>query len=351
MNPEKGSEYGITTGSAATAAAIAAYQSTNGNISSVDVETPIGELKIDVECSKKLTDTSGKACVIKRPYNDPDVTKNIKICAEVQVTETPFIKINGGEGVGVITKPGLQVSVGEPAINPVPRSMIRENLKKILPEKKGAEITIYVPGGEKIAEKTMNPKLGILGGISILGTTGIARSMSLESYKHSFKCHIDVAVAQGYKDLVFVPGNIGQNLALRVLDVEEDQIIQMGNFVGYMLEEASNNGVERITLFGHAGKLVKIAAGIFNTKHSIADGRREIIAAYSALAGARSDTIRLIFESETTERMLDVLEAENLTVDVFNRIADAIRDRCQERYKMDFNVVIVKMDGTVLNDI
>ncbi len=342
-------EYGITTGSAATAAALAAFLSIHKKVSCVNIKTPIGKLKIDIEYSKKLTADSGRACVIKKPYSDPDVTKNIRICADVKITKNPEIKIKGGVGVGTITKPGLQVPVGEPAINPTPRSMIRENLRNTLPSDKGAEVTIYVPEGEKIAKNTMNPRLGIIGGISILGTIGIARPMSSEAYKESLKCQIDVAIAQGYKNLVFVPGNIGENLALKILDVKKDQIIQMGNFVGYMLEEASKKGVEKITLFGHAGKLIKIAAGIFNTKHAVADGRREIIAAYSALLGAKKDVIHRIFESKTTESMIDILNGENLVFDVFNKIAESIKKKCRERYKTDFDVIIVRMDGTILN--
>jgi len=345
----KTSEYGITTGSAATAAAVAAFLSITEEVSYVNIKTPIAELKIDVDNSKKITNTSGRACIIKRPYDDPDVTCNIKICADVEIIPTSKIKIKGGKGVGIVTKPGLQVPVGEPAINPVPRGMIKDNIKELLPDGKGVEVTINVPNGEEISRKTMNHKLGIVGGISILGTTGIARSMSSEAYKESLKCQIDVAIAQGYKDLVFVPGNIGENFALKFLDVKRDQIVQMGNYVGYMLEEASKRDVEKITLFGHAGKLVKIAAGIFNTKHAIADGRREIIAAYAGLSGAKRELIQRIFESRTTEEMIDILDSETMLYEVFNSIAESIEEKCHEKYKMDFDVVIVRMDGTILN--
>jgi cobalt-precorrin-5B (C1)-methyltransferase len=344
-------DHGITTGTAATAAALAAFLSINrNNIRLVKVNTPLGKLKIDIENSKKLTDKSGTASVIKRPYNDPDVTKNVEIFADVKIIGTPEIKINGGEGVGIVTKPGLQVAVGEYAINPVPRKMIKSNLKHLIPNGQGLEVTIFVPNGKEIAKRTMNSRLGIIGGISILGTTGIARPMSLESYKESLKCQIDVAIAQGYKCLVFVPGNIGEKVALQILNVKKDQIIQMGNYVGYMLEEASKKGVERITLLGHAGKLVKIAAGIFNTKHRIADGRREVITAYSALYGANKNVINRIFESKTTEEMINILDNENLVSKVFKGIAETIRATCQERFNLDFEVIIVNMNGEILNN-
>ncbi|GAB4317663.1 MAG: cobalt-precorrin-5B (C(1))-methyltransferase CbiD [Methanobacteriaceae archaeon] len=348
---EKEVDFGITTGTAATAAALAAFLAIkNENINFVDIKTPVGTLKIEVSNSKKLNQHTGTACILKRPYNDPDITTNMEICARVKIIENGII-IKGGRGVGIVTKPGLQVPVGQPAINPKPMAMLRDNLNRVLNEDHGIEVEIYVPQGEKIAKKTMNPRLGIVGGISILGTTGIARPMSSKAYKESLNCQIDVALAQGYNDLIFVPGNIGQKLALKILSAEEDQIIQMGNFVGYMLEQASNKGVKKITLLGHAGKLVKIAAGIFNTKNSIADGRAEVIASYTGLSGAPKGVIRRIFESKTTEEMIEILEENNLVKDVFNPIAESIKHRCQERFSIDLKVIIVRMDGTILNTV
>lgn len=346
----KNSPYGITTGSAATAAAVAAALTVNGNtLSQINIETPFGILKIDINCSKKISSNSGRACVIKMPYNDPDVTTNLKICAYVRITENNEIKIKGGKGVGKVTKPGLQIPVGEYAINPVPRQMIKTNLQKILPKGKGAEVTVFVPKGEETAKRTMNSRLGITGGISILGTTGIARPMSSKAYKESLACQIDVAAAAGYNDLIFVPGNIGERLALKILDVPKDKIVQMSNFVGYMLNEAEEKGIEKITLFGHAGKLIKIAAGIFNTKNSVADGRREIIAAYCGLLGADKKLIHAIFKSKTTEDMITILDKENMTFPVFKLVGKSIKERCQEKYNIEFDVIIVTMNGRILN--
>lgn len=346
----KDSEYGITTGSAAAAAALAALLSIKGKVNEVEIKTPLGELSIHIEHSEKLNTNSGRASAIKYPYNDPDVTKNIEIFADLVLKETPNITVKGGKGVGRVTKPGLQVPVGEAAINPTPLKMIVSNLKEYLPEGIGAEVIISAPAGKELAKKTLNPRLGIVGGISILGTTGFARSMNLKSYKTSFRCQIDVAVAEGYDYLVFVPGNIGEAIAKRILEVDNDQVIQMGNFVGYMLAEAEKEGVKRITLLGHTGKLIKISAGIFNTKHSIADGRREIIAVHSALAGADKNFIKQIFESNTTEDMINLLEKENLVQPVFNSIAERVNNICSERFKIDFDVIIVNMEGQVLNN-
>ncbi|MEN6592924.1 MAG: cobalt-precorrin-5B (C(1))-methyltransferase CbiD [Methanobacterium sp.] len=343
-------KYGITTGSGAAAAARAALLVLKGeDVKTVTIKTPLGDLEIEVEYAHKLTDTQGQASVIKRPYNDPDVTVNLEILADVWLNDTEGVTIKGGEGVGLVTKPGLQVPPGNPAINPTPRKMIKENLSDLLPEDKGVCVEISVPAGEKLAEKTLNPKLGIEGGISILGTTGIAHSWNLESYKKSFKCQLDVAHAEGYRELVFVPGNIGEKIAKRILTASPDRIIQMGNFPGFMLREAADIDVKRITLLGHAGKLIKLAAGIFNTEHQVADGRREIIAAHAALSGADKDLIREIFQANTTEEMMVILEGEGLLEETFNSIAQSVKERSQKLFPGGLDVVIVKMDGTILN--
>lgn len=252
--------------------------------------------------------------------------------------------------MGLVTKPGLQVPVGQPAINPTPQKMIKENLLELLPENKGVCVEISIPKGEELAQKTLNPKLGIKGGISILGTTGIARSMNMESYKKSFKCQLDVARAEGYDELIFVPGNIGEKIAQQILkNLSSDQIIHMGNFPGYMLQKAENMGVKNITLFGHAGKLIKLAAGIFNTEHQVADGRREVIAAHAALNCEDKTVIKTIFKANTTEEMMVILEERTILEETFNSIARSIKERCQDRFTGNLDVVIVKMDGTILN--
>lgn len=351
--PSEKPSFGITTGSLATAATVAAIKIIKEDKipESVKIATPSGELEIEISSGEKTSEISGKALVIKKPYPDPDVTINLEIGALVEINSNPSIIIKGGKGVGKITKPGLQIPVGDPAINPVPQKMIRENLEPHLPSGKGAIVTIFIPEGEKIASKTMNPRLGILNGISILGTTGIARPMSLESFKKANSCQIDVALGQGYKKLIFVPGNIGEKIALKSMDVEKDQIIHMSNYPGYMMQQAVEKKVEKVILFGHAGKLVKIAGGIFDTKHDVADGRREIITAHAALCGVPKKNLTEIFNSKTTENMIDILKEYGKEKDVFNNIALAIKKNIKERYHLDIDVTIVRMDGTVLNQI
>ena len=227
--------------------------------------------------------------------------------------------------------------------------MIVKNLRDKIPDGKTAKVTISIPEGVEIARKTMNPKLGIVGGISVLGTTGIARSMSSDAYKNSIVTQIDVAIASGIEDLVFVPGNIGEKLAIKDLGIAKEQIIQTGNFVGFMFEEAEKRGVKKFTYFGHMGKLIKVAGGIFDTKHAVADGRREIMVTHAALCGADRKSLERLFDSKTTDDMMDILNDINLSVEVSNSIASAIHERCMQRFDLDLNVILVDMEGNYLN--
>ena len=317
----------------------------------VTIEAPNSKLIVEIKETKPINQNKASASVIKPTYNDPDVTRGIQIISEVTLTDNEgVVEITAGEGVGKVTKPGLQIPVGEFAINPVPRKMISENVKKYLPDGKGAIVKIIIPEGKKLAPKTMNSRLGIVDGISVLGTTGIARPMSSKAYTDSLRVQIDVAIANGYYDLLFVPGNIGTRIAKEKLVIEDDEIIEMSNFVGFMLEEAEKvEKVNSITLFGHAGKLIKIAAGIFNTKQSVADARREIMTCYAGLVGADTETLKDIFECITTEDVIKILDKENITTEVFELISDKIIELCELKFNIKFNVIIVKMDGEVLN--
>lgn len=347
---------GITTGTVATACSLAALDAIldSADIACVKVETPKKTLDIIIDECKLISHYKAQATAHKNPYNDPDVTVNLDIVSTVELVdktnEKSNVIITGGDGVGIITKPGLQIPVGDYAINPVPRRMIVKNLEEKIPEGKVAKVTISIPEGKTIAKKTMNPKLGIVGGISVLGTTGIARSMSSDAYKNSIVTQIDVAIASDIKDLVFVPGNIGEKLALKKLDISKEQIVQTGNFVGFMFEEAEKRGITKFTYFGHMGKLIKVAGGIFDTKHAVADGRREIMVTHAALCGADRNALQRLYDSKTTDDMMDILDEINLSVEVSNSIACAIHERCMQRFDLDLNVILVDMEGNYLND-
>ena len=317
----------------------------------VTIHAPKSELVVEIKETKIINSSKARASVIKPTYNDPDVTRGIEIISEVTLTDNKGeVEITAGEGVGRVTKPGLQIPVGEYAINPVPRKMIIENVKRYLPEDKGAIVKIIIPEGKKLAPKTMNSRLGIVNGISVLGTTGIARPMSSKAYTDSLRVQIDVAIANNYFDLLFVPGNIGTRIAKEKLVIGDDAIIEMSNFVGYMLEEADKTEkINSITIFGHAGKLIKIAAGIFNTKQSVADARREIMTCYAGLVGADTETMKAIFGCITTEDVIKILDEKDITTDVFELIGDKIVELCELKFNIKFNVIIVKMNGEVLN--
>jgi cobalt-precorrin-5B (C1)-methyltransferase len=347
---------GVTTGTIATACSLAALDAIldSSDIACVKVETPKKTLDIIIDECNVLSSCKAYAVAHKNPYNDPDVTVDLAIISTVELfdktDEESNVIITGGEGVGKITKPGLQIPVGDYAINPGPRRMIVKNLSDKIPEGKIAKVTVSIPEGKKIAKKTMNPKLGIIDGISVLGTTGIARSMSSDAYKNSIVTQLDVALASNIEELVFVPGNIGEKLALKQLEVTKEQIVQTGNFVGFMFEEAEKRGITKFTFFGHMGKLIKVAGGIFDTKHAVADGRREIMVTHAALCGADRQHLQKLFDSKTTDDMMDILNEINLSVEVSNSIASAIKDRCKQRFDLDLNVVLVDMEGNYLND-
>jgi len=345
---------GFTTGACAAAAAKAATLALSiGPVDAVKIKRPSGEeIEIPIKKCEVVDPSTARASVVKDAGDDEkyDVTHGIEICATVSLQQDSGIIVKGGEGVGIVTKPGLQVTVGEPAITPVPKRMIIESVKEALPSNTSAEIVISVPDGVKVANRTFNPKLGIVGGISILGTTGIVKPRSISTFIESVVAQLDVAVAQGHKRLILVPGNIGEKFAKQLLETPTDTIIQTGDFMGYMIKKAVEKGVEEVVILGHPGKLVKLAAGIFNTNYRVADARREVVAAYAAMVGASRDIVAAIMEANTTEEMAKILEHVKLSESTFNLIAETVKDRVTEKMKGEVKVstVIVSHEGTIL---
>ncbi len=344
-------KYGITTGACAAAAAKAAVLALTATcVDRVVIPTPIGiRFEIPVKACKKTGD-SAVASVIKNSGDDIDVTNGIEIIATVKLTDDGQISITSGEGVGKVTKPGLQVPVGDPAINPMPRKMITDAVKEALPEGKGAQVIVLVPEGAKVAEKTQNAKLGVVGGISILGSTGVVKPLSQEACRRSLVPQIEVALAGGYERVFFVPGNIGERIAKQLFKIPDTQIVQTGDYVGFMLEKAAEKGVKEIVFLGHSGKLVKLAAGIFNTHYRMGDARNEVIAAYAASAGADTNTVRNILQSNTTEEATELLNKINLVKATYDEIAKRIHARISDRIqnKIKVSVIIVSMEGKIL---
>jgi cobalt-precorrin-5B (C1)-methyltransferase len=205
------------------------------------------------------------------------------------------------------------------------------------------EILLRVPGGDEVAKRTYNPKLGIVGGISILGTSGIVEPMSEEAWKESLALELKVMAAKGSRQAVFIFGNYGENFVTGQLGMGRDALIKVSNFVGYMLDKAVENGFESLLLAGHPGKLIKVAAGIFHTHSRVADARMEIMTAYAALEGASQEVLSSIYECKTTEAAMQIMNEKQLK-GVYARIASNAARRCTE---YTFEKIRV---GTVLFD-
>jgi cobalt-precorrin-5B (C1)-methyltransferase len=341
---------GITTGTcaaAATKAALLAWKGESPTI--VDVTSPQGHLiKVEIATSQRLS-TGGKASVIKDAGDDPDVTHGTTISAEIEINTANEIILQAGIGVGIVTKPGLSVAVGQPAINPGPRKMIMQAIQDALPAGHGVTVTISIPEGEKLAKRTLNSTLGIIGGLSIIGTTGIVEPMSEEAFKNSLSPQISMVRALGYDEVVFAPGKMGQDIAIKRYNLPTETVIQTSNFVGHMLESAVQYGIKQVLLFGHLGKLVKVAAGIFHTHNRVADARFETLAAYMASLGAPQQAIQEVLLCNTTEAAMPIIAQYQLN-DVYRIIAERVSIRAERYVFGDLKVgtAMITLQGDLL---
>ncbi len=303
---------GYTTGSCAAAAAKAAAEMllSGERITQTELTTPKG-IKIILPVSDiEIMDDSVLCGVVKDSGDDPDVTNGILICCRAEKTESG-IEIKGGEGVGIVTKAGLDQPVGEWAINSVPRKMIRSAVSGIC-EKYGyyggIRITVSVPGGKELAGKTYNPRMGIEGGISIIGTTGIIEPMSNAAIIETIRTEQRMRKAEGRKNLLLTIGNYSENYLLKILPFMSNRSVICSNFIGDAVDIALELDFESALILGHIGKLVKLGAGIMNTHSSQADGRMEVLVTCGVLAGADLDTLKKIPDCATADAALDLLE-------------------------------------------
>lgn len=324
---------GFTTGTCAAAAAKAGALFLSGQEAPEQVRVQLvkdGFLDIKIEALESLKEEKAVlVSVIKDAGDDPDITHGhiiqVKLAFTERSSQDEDILIRAGKGVGRVTKPGLPVEVGQPAINPGPQKMIRKNLKEFIRADKTIDLEIIVPKGEELAKKTLNPHLGIIGGISILGTTGIVKPMSEEAFKVSLVPQLKTAKALGYKAIVLTPGNIGMESAVRA-GVPRDAIVITSNFIGYMLENALDVGFTDIILWGHLGKIVKIASGNFYTHNRISDARLETLMAILALNQAPYSLIKEVSEQVTSEAAWELIEGSN-----FTKIAKDIAEKASNR--------------------
>ncbi|WP_243345882.1 cobalt-precorrin-5B (C(1))-methyltransferase CbiD [Parabacteroides sp. FAFU027] len=339
---------GYTTGSCAAAAAKAAtalllcaeWEE------QVIIQTPAGiELTLDV-LEQQSTPDFAYCCVVKDAGDDPDVTHGIRVYARASRNTENRIIVKGGIGVGVVTKRGLQVSVGEAAINPGPMKMILAEVSEVCGEDCGITIEISVPEGVEIAKKTFNEKLGIVGGISILGTSGIVSPMSDEAFKEALALELSMQKEAGHDSVIFSPGNYGENFIAEFAEVDPERIVKTSNFIGYMLHQAVFYQMKRVVLVGHIGKLIKVAGGIFNTHSSVADGRREVMAAHYFHNTNDAAGFAHIMQSNTTEEAIEAVRDDSF----FHYLCGEIQTRCVDHVKgkLEVEVILFALDRGLL---
>lgn len=329
---------GYTTGSCAAAAAkAAAFMLLSGTIlKQVDLMTPKGILLHLRILDIQRTAEEVSCAVRKDGGDDPDATDGLSIYAKVKKKESGGIWLDGGIGVGRVTRQGLEQPVGEAAINRVPRSMIREAVSQVCEQMDytgGMEVVIYVPGGEEVAKKTFNPRLGIQGGISILGTSGIVVPMSEEALIASIRLEMEVRKAAGDRYLLITPGNYGEEFLRKRQRLDLSRSMKCSNFVGETIDMAAELGMKGILFVAHIGKFIKVSGGIMNTHSRQADSRAELMAAQAIRAGGSLELAGKLLGTITTEEAVELLEEAHMTEPVMAQALEQIQFYLQNRCK------------------
>ncbi len=344
--------YGFTTGSCAAAAAkAAAYMLLTGKKKTeITIETPKGiPYKAQIlHIDRKEQEV---CCAVEKDGgDDPDITTGALIYAKVSYREVhepngqeaPLISIEGGKGVGRVTKPGLDQPVGNAAINHVPREMITKEVLQVcaLVDFKGyLTVEISVPEGERLAEQTFNPRLGIVGGISILGTSGIVEPMSNQAILDTIKAELNQRKAQGFDYVAVSPGNYGLDFMKKVYGYDLDRSVKCSNFIGDTIDMAIESGFHKLLLTGHIGKLIKVAGGIMNTHSKEGDCRMELLAAFSIKCGVEAERVCQILECVTTEEAVRILAKNGKKQEVLDyameRICYYLNKRANGKMQID----------------
>ena len=330
---------GYTTGSCAAAAAkAAAYMLLTGRRKdTIDLLTPKGiRLHLTVE-EIKITSSEVSCAIRKDSGDDPDATRGTLIFACVRKTDVPEILIDGGAGVGRVTKRGLDQPVGAAAINSVPRRMIEENVREVCAlcgYDGGVSVVISVPEGEALAKKTFNPRLGIVGGISILGTTGIVEPMSEQALVDTIRVELRQRRELGAEYVLLTPGNYGADFIRDSIGIDPRTAVLTSNFIGDALELSRELGFHGALLIGHIGKLVKLAGGMWNTHSKFGDCRMELLAAHAASLGLRPEKVSELLACVMCDDAIRILKEEQLYDAVLTRLAGRIefhlRHKCGE---------------------
>jgi cobalt-precorrin-5B (C1)-methyltransferase len=343
---------GWTTGTCAAAAAKAAASAlTSGRPQTrVDVKLPGKgrERRVEFEVERyDLSDSWAEAVVIKDAGDDPDVTDGAHLTARVSWREEHGLELGRGDGVGIVTKPGLGLPVGGPAINAVPRRMISYSVEEVLdPDQRGVRVVISVPGGEKMAEKTTNARLGIVGGISILGTTGIVRPFSTAAWAASVVQAIDVMGAQRHKTFVLSTGGLTERAAMLLLpDLEEVNFVEVGDFTGQAIKRAVSNSLERCFFVGMVGKISKLAAGIMMTHWTRSKVDNDLLAEITLEAGGSTNLVEEVKGANTARHAYELWRSAHL-----DRATDLLCEQAAEilaeyaEGKLEVHVILIDFD-------
>ncbi len=327
---------GYTTGSCAAGAAKAAAMMLlkKDRVDTVKLMTPKGiELNLNIE-DIDIKPSVVRCAVRKDGGDDADATDNMLIFASVSCLSEKKIIIDGGAGVGRVTKPGLNQPVGKSAINSVPRMMIRKEVEAVCAAMKyegGIQVIIEVPEGAVVAERTFNPRLGIAGGISILGTSGIVEPMSERALIDTIQIEINMKRANGLRNLLVTPGNYGLDYVKGNTKLSYKNAVKCSNFIGETLDMAVNAGFEKFLFVGHIGKLVKIGAGIMNTHSKYADGRMEVLTACAVEANADIKILKKLLLCNTTDDAIDLLKAYGIFPEVMDKLMHRIEWHMRHR--------------------
>jgi cobalt-precorrin-5B (C1)-methyltransferase len=344
---------GYTTGACAAAAAQAATIALLKQEVVNQVQVALPDAQVNFKVSRCVFDRSQASCsVIKDAGDDPDITDGVEIYATVRWKEEPGIDIRGGKGVGTVTKPGLEIPVGTAAINPVPRQMIEGSVRKVAGSKldgKGIQIVISVPEGEKLARRTLNPRLGIIKGISILGTTGIVIPYSVNAYKACISQALDVAVACGCRQVVLTTGRRSEKFAQSELALAEECFVQAGDFIGYSLEQCAKRSFEKVIVWGMMGKLSKLAAGHLYT--NVSDSRVDIgfLAEVAAGCGVPDKMAKALRAAVTANHFRKMLPPEH-TRRFCDQLCRLAAKKCREEAgeKLEVECIMTSYNGIIL---
>ena len=326
---------GYTTGTCAAAAARAAAELLVRNevVPAVSVSTPAG-IDVVVEVEEHDSGNGWAQCAVRKDAgDDPDVTDGVLVYARVETRDEQGIAIDGGVGVGRVTREGLDQPVGAAAINSMPRRMIEEQVEAVMTEDfaGGLLVTVSIPEGVELAAKTFNPRLGIEGGISVIGTSGIVRPMSEDALVSSIELEMNTLKARGVADLLVVPGNYGRDFACGQLALDMDQAVSCSNYFGATIDAAVRLGFERMLIVGHIGKMAKVAGGIMNTHSRMADCRVEVLAAHAALAGASQEIVAQVMDAATTDAALDALFVAGVADAAMGSLMERLADKLAQR--------------------